>query len=319
MNRVNTYKVAGHKFRFCLPDNPKLWAAIESQYEPFLVDSQLIECEDSTTTSSGTSILQDAKDCEEYIFTLCLCDDLPEAERECVYDSPTEDGETVVKLHRSQTDWLFESTPDHRLPINSRVWASADFKKAILRLETRRVSDATFGINNAAMLLYAFSTACLGTIEMHASVIGYKGKSYLFLGKSGTGKSTHSRMWLENIPGTVLMNDDNPIVRAYPDGTVVAYGSPWSGKTPCYKNVEAPIGAYVQIRQCPENKIRRMSVLEGYSSLFSSVSGIKDDDSAIADGLNSTLDKVLSTVPCYLLDCRPDAEAAQVCVAAVVK
>ncbi len=89
------------------------------------------------------------------------------------------------------------------------------------------------------------------------------------------------------------------------------YGSPWSGKTPCYKNVSAPIGAYFQIRQCPENKIRRMSVLESYSSLFSSISGIKDDDSAIADALNETISDILRAVPCYLLDCRPDEEAAR--------
>lgn len=310
INRVNTYTVAGHKFRFCLPDNPKLWGAFEHQYNPFLTESVLVEGENPCDCVEAS---------DEFIFTLCLADELPQCERQCVYDSPTEDGETVVKLHRGENDWLFESTPDHRLPINSRVWASADFRMAALKLETKRVSDAIFGVNNAAMLLYAFSTACLDTIEMHASVIGNGGKAYLFLGKSGTGKSTHSSLWLKHIEGSELMNDDNPIVRAYPDGSVVAYGSPWSGKTPCYKNVEAPIGAYVQIRQCPENKIRKMNVLEGYSSLFSSISGIKDDDSAMADGLNSTIDKVLTNVPFYLLDCRPDQQAAELCAATVRK
>ena len=60
------------------------------------------------------------------------------------------------------------------------------------------------------------------------------------MGKSGTGKSTHSRLWLENVPGATLLNDDNPIVRLTLVGAIV-YGSPWSGKTPCYKNESAPL------------------------------------------------------------------------------
>lgn len=306
MNKVCTYMVAGHKFRLCLPDLPKLWDAVGPQYEPFMVGEPIL-------------VEGDAPVDEDAVFTLSLVTELPCGERVCIYDAPTEDGETVVKLYRQGADWVFESTPDHRLPINTTVWATEDFREARLTLATHKVSDAVFGVNNAAMLLYAFSTATLGTIEMHASVIGNGGKAYLFLGKSGTGKSTHSSLWLKHVEGSTLMNDDNPIVRVHKDGSVIAYGSPWSGKTPCYKNVEAPVGAYVQIRQCPENKIRKESVLEAYTILYSSVSGIKDDNSVIADGLNDTLDKVLRRVPCYMMDCRPDAEAALVCSSEVRK
>ena len=108
------------------------------------------------------------------------------------------------------------------------------------------------------------------------------------------------------------MNDDNPVVRIWPDGKVIAYGSPWSGKTPCYKNISAPVGALVQIRQWPENIITKMSILESYSSVFSSISGIKDDNSTMSDDLNNSLSDLLSTVPCFRMDCRPDEEAARV-------
>lgn len=298
MNRICTYRVAGHVFRFILPDSPRLWAAIERQYSPFQIDNG---CADTP------------------IFTLEMVDSLPQGERTCIYDAPTEDGETVVKLYRQGSGWVFESAPDHRMPVSSTVYASEDFSMAKIALATRRVSDAQFGINNAAMLLFAFSTAGLDTLEMHASVIENGGRAYLFLGRSGTGKSPHSSLRLKHIEGSILMNDDNPVVRVMPDGGIMAFGSPWSGKTPCYKNVQAPLGAYVQIRQCPDNKIKRLGILEGYSILYSSISGIKDDDSAMADGLNATLDKVLSKVPCYLLDCRPDEQAAQLCASTVRK
>lgn len=292
MNRTHTYRVAGHCFSLNLPDSQKLWDAIEPQYKPFEIADD---------------------DCGERIFTLELTDELTEGPRKCLYDMPTEDGETVVKLFSVEDGLLFETYIDHNHPLCATLWTSPDFKTAKLKLETRRVSDALFGINNAAMLLFAFATAPLGTLEMHASVIGNFGHAYLFLGVSGTGKSTHSRMWLNSVEGSELMNDDNPVVRVMPDGQVIAFGSPWSGKTPCYRNVSAPVGAFVQIRQCPENRIRRQNVLEAYASLFSSISGIKDDNSKMSDDLNATMDKVLRAVPCYLLDCLPDAAAAQLC------
>lgn len=296
MNKSCTYKVAGHLFRFTLPDSPKLWAALAQQYDPFITED----------TENGL------------LFSLEMTEELPEGPMECIYDSPTEDGETVVKLYRmSDGSWFFETAADHRLPTCARIWAGADFSSAKIKLETKLLRDAVFGINNAAMLMFAFASSRKGTIEMHASVIENGGRAYLFLGHSGTGKSTHSSLWLKYIEGSTLMNDDNPVVRIHEDGTIICYGSPWSGKTPCYKNIQAPVGAYVQIRQCPENRIRRMSVLEGYSSLFSSISGLKDDNSDMADGLNGSISKILGSVPVYLLDCRPDEQAAVVCSSAV--
>lgn len=292
MTKTAFYIVAGHAFSLTLPDNPKLWGAL-GQYSPFEAQAPV-----------------------DPLFSLELAESLPEGEVETVYDVPTEDGETVVKLYRQGEDWLFEMTPDRRLPVCSKMLAAPDFKSARLLLLTRRLNDALFGINNALMLLYAFNTATLGTLEMHASMVSNSGKAYLFLARSGTGKSTHSSLWLKHIPGTELMNDDNPIVRVLEDGSVVAYGSPWSGKTPCYRNVQAPVGAFVRIRRCEENKITPLSALEAYACLYSSSSGYKADRS-FGDGLHATMEKIVTSTPCYVLDCRPDEEAAQVCASTV--
>lgn len=144
---------------------------------------------------------------------------------------------------------------------------------------------------------------------MHASVIRNDGRGYLFLGKSGTGKSTHTRLWLSHIPGSDLMNDDNPVVRVV-EGTVHVYGSPWSGKTPCYRRVSAPVGAFVQLRQCPENTIREESVLESFASLLPSVSTMKWDR-RIHSAHCDTISDIIRLSPIYLLGCRPDEEAAR--------
>lgn len=299
MNVKHFYKVAEHCFCLDLPDSTNLWNALTKQYAPFEISGNEAE--------------------GKLLFSMEYVKEMEEAELTCVYDEPTEDGETVVKLYTCPKGWVFESAIDRNHPVCTRVLADRDFSHCSIAIFSRQLKDAIFAINNAAMLMFAFASAGYHTLEMHASVIENNGKSYLFLGKSGTGKSTHSSLWLKHIPGSSLLNDDNPIVRIWPGKGVIAYGSPWSGKTPCYKNASAPVGAFVQIRQCPDNRIKLMGVLEGYSSLYSSVSGIKDDNSRMADDLNGSISDVLTAIPCWLLDCRPDEEAAQLCYKTVTK
>ena len=97
-----------------------------------------------------------------------------------------------------------------------------------------------------------------GKIPVHGSCIVNSGKAYLFLGESGTGKSTHTRLWREYIKGSVLLNDDSPIISVEEDGVFI-YGSPWSGKTPCYKQEKYPLCACVRLSQAPYNKIEKLS------------------------------------------------------------
>ena len=159
----------------------------------------------------------------------------------------------------------------------------------------------------ALRMMYDLATAGKDTLCIHAAVVSCGGKGYLFLGPSGTGKSTHAQLWIKHIGGTELVNDDNPVVR---DGVV--YGSPWSGKTPCYRNVSYPIGGIVRLSQAPYNKIRRLSGIEAYVDLAESVGG-KFWDSRIAEGLHQTENRLAQTIPMWQLECLPDEEAARLC------
>ena len=159
----------------------------------------------------------------------------------------------------------------------------------------------------ALKMMYDLATAEKDTLHVHAAVVSCGGKGYLFLGPSGTGKSTHAQLWIKHIGGTELVNDDNPVVR---DGIV--YGSPWSGKTPCYRNVSYPIGGIVMLSQAPYNKIRRLSGIEAYVDLAESVGG-KFWDSRIAEGLHQAENRVASTIPVWHLECLPDEAAARLC------
>ena len=170
-------------------------------------------------------------------------------------------------------------------------------------------------VNTSLMIAYTFATAALDTILLHASVIRHRGAAQLFFGVSGTGKSTHSRLWLENVPGCDLMNDDNPIIRFTPAGATV-YGSPWSGKTLCYRNVQAPVRALVRLEQAPENRIERLQPIQAYASVIAAVSTIRWD-SAVMDHLIPTVEKAATRILCFRLGCRPDADAVEVCKNAI--
>ena len=167
-------------------------------------------------------------------------------------------------------------------------------------------------IDNALMVLFTLATADKGTVLFHAAVVSHEGKGYMFLGPSGTGKSTHARLWLEHITGTELVNDDNPVVRMG-----VVYGSPWSGKTPCYRNVNYPLGGIVELSQAPYNKIWRMAGLQAYAALVASISGMRWD-ARVADGLHQTENALASSVPTWHLECLPNKEAAILCRTTII-
>ncbi len=168
-----------------------------------------------------------------------------------------------------------------------------------------------FGLNNSAMLIYTIATAGHNTLLIHSSTVENGGKAYMFLGKSGQGKSTHSDLWVKHIAGSTLINDDNPVIRIAPDGTPTVYGSPWSGKRPVYKNVHYPIGGFAAIEQKKENSIRRESIPTAFGILLSSTSTMKFDKE-IHMKVCATISKILSALPVHTLGCRPDEEAAQI-------
>lgn len=197
------------------------------------------------------------------------------------------------------------------------VVISADYSDATARIEGT-AGERCYGLDTTTMLLYAFNTAGRDTLLVHASAVEYGGRGYLFLGKSGTGKSTHSRLWIEHIEGATLINDDNPVVRIMEEGTVVAYGSPWSGKTPCYLNRSVKVGGIVRLRQSSENRIRKLTGIKAYAALLPSCSCMKWDHE-MAEGVHRSVSRVAERAGVYELECRPDEAAARLCRETIVE
>ncbi|MCF0236014.1 MAG: hypothetical protein HUK09_04780 [Bacteroidaceae bacterium] len=193
--------------------------------------------------------------------------------------------------------------------IAARLECTFDFKECKVSLFGSQ-ADQYFGLENSIMIAYAFAGAQHRLVLIHASVPMKDGKAYMFQGHSGTGKSTHSKLWLTHLDGIELLNDDNPVVRVDASGKVYTYGTPWSGKTPCYRQIRCESGGFLRLHQAPHNKIRRFSKLEAFASVLASCSTMKWDKfsyNAICD----TVSAIAATVPAYDLECLPNQEAAE--------
>lgn len=275
------YKVADHVFAIETGGNENVVCSLR-QYEPFVTDPT-----------------------EAIVFRLKL-------------NSTPLDTETFIKEMRQEDEGKsilaghLDGKPCFQFFLHEQLKAvlvsSADYRQGELYSEDFNL----FGINNALMTMYALGTANQQTALFHASVVSYQDKAYMFLGVSGTGKSTHSSLWLKYIKGTELVNDDNPVVRILGDGSIRVYGSPWSGKTSCYRNVSYPLGAIVDLSQAPENRIRRLKPLEAYAALMMSISG-KRWDKQLAEGLHETENLLVTNAAIWHLDCLPDEAAARLC------
>lgn len=206
------------------------------------------------------------------------------------------------------TGYRFDMTPENGEP--QMLWCDRSCRTIYLCGQLAGGPMTTRLLRFSLWIAYGMATSQLDTIAIHTSTITYRGRNVLFLGESGTGKSTHTRLWRENIPGATLLNDDSPILRII-DGEAWIYGSPWSGKTPCFKNERYPLAACVRLSQAPENKIRKLRLIEAYAAIHPSCPPEFAYDECLYDGICRTLSVLLQKVPFYHLACLPDAEAAR--------
>lgn len=288
--KTTLYRVGGHLLSIRYKDEKRNNESLIPSFAPFF--------------------LEKGDEDEEPLFTLTVDDDF-------CYDGERDE---VGQFDGSGNNYGVYQIPDggYIIEISNPaqklcgvLCADKDFRHCTVALLREEQSDHSFALNNSLMMAYAFASADRQTVLLHASVIRKDGRGYLMTAPSGTGKSTHTFLWYKNIPDCDLMNDDNPVVRIVDDIPVI-YGTPWSGKTPCYRNIQAPVGAIVRIQQRPRNEIRRMRPVEALAQLLPAASSMKWDE-RIYLNICDTISAIIARVGIYELGCLPDAEAAWLC------
>lgn len=186
-----------------------------------------------------------------------------------------------------------------------------DFQNSTIYLRSEELYSTT---KLSWLIMVAFGQACLAhrALLIHASVVENGRDAIAFLGKSGTGKSTHASLWLENLPDFTLLNDDNPAIRIMSDSSVLIYGTPWSGKTHCYRNTDRLLQSIIRLEQASENEISDRKGLLALTTLLPSASAIRWNSKLYGQMLNN-LEDILISIKVGHLRCLPNAAAAELC------
>lgn len=149
---------------------------------------------------------------------------------------------------------------------------------------------------------------------IHGASISYEGKAYLFTAPSGTGKSTHIRLWKKHLGDKVkIVNGDKPFVSLDKDaeGTIhpLIYGTPWAGKERWQRNCSEPLKGICFVQRGTTNTIRKMQPEECIMMLFHQVY-LPDNQDAVGQTLE-LIDLLVKNVPLYLLTCDISEEAVR--------
>ena len=215
-----------------------------------------------------------------------------------------------VRVLDAEEDLQIEVSYDEARQKIHILKVNRDFSKGVASV---LYEDTTASVALSSMLRMLFAQTIIrkNGISVHASCVSKEGKGYLFLGKSGTGKSTHSEQWMQVFPDCSLLNDDNPIIRLIGNELRV-YGSPWSGKKNCYKQESYPVGGVVRLYQAPTNQFAELKDILAFGAVLPSCSVFRND-TELQNLLYDLLVKIVETAFIARFNCLPDNEAAKLC------
>lgn len=144
---------------------------------------------------------------------------------------------------------------------------------------------------------------------MHASCVERNGGAYLFSAKSGTGKSTHTKLWLQEFSDCKMINDDKPALRRM-DGRFYACGTPFSGKHDESRNVQVPVRAIVFLERGEKNEVAPLTAAEAIPLFLSQT--LRPPKKELMAQMLDLLGGLLESVPAFRLRCNMEPSAAHI-------
>ena len=144
-------------------------------------------------------------------------------------------------------------------------------------------------------------------LVFHGSAVAVGERAYLFSAKSGTGKTTHTRLWLQNIKDSYVVNGDKPILRIM-DGKPFVCGTPWMGKEGYGCNRNVPLSAICILHRGAENHIEKTDFAKVYLRLIGQA--YRPENGALVVKTIKLLERLGQLVPIYELFCNMENTAA---------
>lgn len=145
---------------------------------------------------------------------------------------------------------------------------------------------------------------------LHSSAIVVDNESYLFSATSGTGKSTHTGLWMKYLENKnkYIINDDKPAIRII-DNKIWTYGTPFSGEKDINENKRAKLKAICFIERSETNSIERIKNDEAIKLFLEQT--LTEISVEKMMKLLETLDTIIKQIPVYKLKCNMSEEAVR--------
>lgn len=197
----------------------------------------------------------------------------------------------------------FRESLYHMLVSNRDILlANDDYSKAYVLGTNKKV------VNIFLCYLFCTRVSYIQMIQLHSSLIDYKGKGILFLGPSGIGKTTQAELW-NKYRDALIINGDIVFVQETEEN-FLGWGTPWHGSSPYCENTSVPVHAMIVLKQESENSIRELTGFEKVTAVSNNVFYPQWLENGMELCLE-TLDHLLSVIPVYELSCRPEEEAVR--------
>ena len=205
------------------------------------------------------------------------------------------------QVHDLCADYRYKAEPALTVTVNP---GDIDYERS----KADRTCTDSYLETLAVYRLMADALAVHGVLLVHGSTVAVDGKAYLFAARSGTGKSTHTRLWRQLLGDrAVMVNDDKPLV-AVMDSGILVYGTPWDGKHHLSTNTAVPLAGICLLGRGAENKIWSVSAREAYPALMGQI--FRPRDPAALMQVLVLADRLMERTPLYAMECNMDPQAA---------
>ena len=185
---------------------------------------------------------------------------------------------------------------------NMLIRANADWSEVCINL----LDGKEDGLEGTLITAIMTHLSTRGGLMLHTSLVDYQGKGILFVGPSGIGKTTQAELWMK-YRDAIIINGDMALV-GEKDGAFTGYGCPWHGSSPYCENRQVPLAGIIVLEQAKENTLERLHGVTMIERMMRNIF-LPHWYQKGAEAAMETVDHLLSTVPVYLLKCRPDEEA----------
>ena len=210
-------------------------------------------------------------------------------------------------------DYVTEGKAEYCISISD---ADLDFEKHLLQETANYEESVSYQYEDrllGTLAVHRKIADCLvdrNTVLLHGSAVMVDGEGYVFTAPSGTGKSTHARLWRDLLgERAVMINDDKPFVHIANGGAMV-YGAPWDGKHRLSTNTKATLKSICILERAEKNTIEEISEAQAFDVFVRQIYRPKSPDKLIRT--LKLVDELGKSVKLYRLGCNMNSDAAEI-------